>query len=175
MRSPGYVKCSQWISEIWHNFDSELIIKSFICSGITTHNFTGNDIQLRTKDLHSVLVRLIVNGIFNTYVDDDIELAEADDLIGIDHEDGFFDQIIESSPDTPESSPDTTETSPDTPETSPDIPETSPDIPETSPDTPETSPVIPESIEVQCTVDPDRINLPGLSSYRSMRLFSNKY
>ena len=36
MRSPGYVAVITWLSEIWQNFDDQLICESFDTCGITS-------------------------------------------------------------------------------------------------------------------------------------------
>ena len=33
-KSPGYVKCCEWLSEIWSHYDSEILKKSFVICGI---------------------------------------------------------------------------------------------------------------------------------------------
>ena len=38
LKSPGYSRVIEWISQIWRDFDPELIIKSFEATGITSHN-----------------------------------------------------------------------------------------------------------------------------------------
>ncbi len=38
LKSPGYAKVINWISEIWQNFDKEIIIRSFESTGITSTN-----------------------------------------------------------------------------------------------------------------------------------------
>jgi len=38
IKSPGYCKVIQWISEIWNQFDPEIIVKSFASTGITSQH-----------------------------------------------------------------------------------------------------------------------------------------
>ena len=57
-RSPGYVQVIKWISEIWSDFDSTLLARSFDHCGITSR---------RLVDLHNQL-KHFVN--FNDFVDD---------------------------------------------------------------------------------------------------------
>ena len=38
MRSAGYVKVIKWISDIWSDFPSDLIVRSFDSCGITSRN-----------------------------------------------------------------------------------------------------------------------------------------
>jgi len=38
MKSPGYAKVINWISEIWNDFDSEIIVKSFATTGVTSQH-----------------------------------------------------------------------------------------------------------------------------------------
>ena len=91
MRSPGYVKCTQWLSEIWRDFDSELVKKSFVACGIQKHAFEQNEVLIYRTELHSVLIALIEKGTFNYYADDDLELEAANDLMGDDE--AIFDEI----------------------------------------------------------------------------------
>ena len=91
MRSPGYVKCTQWLSEIWRDFDSELVKKSFVACGIQKHAFEQNEVLIYRTELHSVLIALIEKGAFNYYADDDLELEAANDLMGDDE--AIFDEI----------------------------------------------------------------------------------
>ena len=52
MKSPGYANFIQWISEIWQEFDSDLIKKSFSLCGITSS---------QTNEYHNQLKHLILN------------------------------------------------------------------------------------------------------------------
>ncbi len=38
LKSPGYARVIKWVSQIWHEFEQELITKSFEATGITSHN-----------------------------------------------------------------------------------------------------------------------------------------
>ena len=38
MRSPGYTTVTQWLSDIWREFDTNIIINSFDQCGITSQN-----------------------------------------------------------------------------------------------------------------------------------------
>ena len=44
-KSPGYLKCCQWLSIIWRDFDSELIKKSFVVCGIQKHRYVNNEVR----------------------------------------------------------------------------------------------------------------------------------
>ena len=52
MKSPGYANFIQWISEIWQEFDSDLIKKLFSLCGITSS---------QTNEYHNQLKHLILN------------------------------------------------------------------------------------------------------------------
>ncbi|RNA17277.1 pogo transposable element with KRAB domain-like [Brachionus plicatilis] len=68
-RSPGYVKCIEWLSDIWLSLDSNLIARSFDSCGITSQ-----------FNLHTALDHMMkTNSLMNDFVDD---LNEADDIDG---------------------------------------------------------------------------------------------
>ena len=48
MKSPGYAKVINWISEIWNDFDSEIIVKSFATTGVTSQHPDDFNSILRT-------------------------------------------------------------------------------------------------------------------------------
>ena len=67
LRSPGYIKVIEWLSEIWSNFDVNLIRDSFDSCGITSQN-----------DLHHSLAtilekRVILNEMVMSDNDEDDE------------------------------------------------------------------------------------------------------
>ena len=69
MRSPGYTTVIQWLSEIWCDFDTNIIIKSFDQCGITSQS-----------NLHSALRAVVEeNKTFSNFVDD---FYEADEIHG---------------------------------------------------------------------------------------------
>jgi hypothetical protein len=52
MRSPGYSTCIQWLSDIWRNFNEDLIKQSFSHCGITPHERCHSALQ----EILSILV-----------------------------------------------------------------------------------------------------------------------
>ena len=46
-KSPGYAQAIMWISEIWHDLDPALILRSFDHCGITSSDLTNYGSQLR--------------------------------------------------------------------------------------------------------------------------------
>jgi hypothetical protein len=76
MRSPGYVKVIEWLSEIWRNFDENILINSFDKCGITSQN-----------NLHSALKAIVEEGrSLLDYVDD---FHAADEIYGFNDDDLF--------------------------------------------------------------------------------------
>ena len=81
MRSPGYVKCLDWLKDIWESLENELIKLSFIYCGIKKYIIDWNNpnftIPVDVNQLHTVLKYMIYNKeVVNTYVDDDLQLLE---------------------------------------------------------------------------------------------------
>ncbi|CAF1150281.1 unnamed protein product, partial [Brachionus calyciflorus] len=80
-KSPGYSRCIQWLSEIWHEFSSDQIIKSFSSCGI-----------MDQFNLHSALSCMLKsNTIITDYIDeiddsDDIDSFETNDNNLFEHE-----------------------------------------------------------------------------------------
>ncbi len=81
MRSPEYVKCVQWLSEIWSETKDFTLKNSFEYCGIIDEPYDVNV-------LHSVLKHLLVNSEsqepepFFNYVDEDLELEYAEEDFG---------------------------------------------------------------------------------------------
>ncbi|CAF1020676.1 unnamed protein product [Brachionus calyciflorus] len=74
----GKMERRQWLSELWNNFQSESITKSFITCGIKTHRINGDKIEIDFQNLHGPLKEMIKkNVVINSYIDDDNELEEA--------------------------------------------------------------------------------------------------
>ena len=74
MRSPGYTSVIQWLSEIWYDFDPNIIINSFDQCDITSQS-----------NLHSALGAVVEeNKTFSNYVDD---FYEADEIYGFTNDD----------------------------------------------------------------------------------------
>ena len=74
MRSPGYTTVIQWLSDIWRDFDSNIIRNSFDQCGITSQS-----------NLHSALRAVVEqNKTFNKFVDD---FYEADEIYGFTNDD----------------------------------------------------------------------------------------
>jgi len=74
LKSPGYAKVINWISEIWQNFDKEIIIRSFESTGITSTN----------EDDYNNLLRAALNNKApptHTLIDNHV----IDELIAFDH------------------------------------------------------------------------------------------
>ena len=81
MKSPGYVLCSNWMSEIWRETSGDLIRKSFeICGVHNNHQLdSSNNIQIRLDNLHSTLKTMLADSIImHQSIDIDRDLAEAD-------------------------------------------------------------------------------------------------
>ena len=45
MKSPGYLKSSKWLSEVWSKFECETLRKSFILCGIKKHQLRGASVN----------------------------------------------------------------------------------------------------------------------------------
>ena len=74
MRSPGYTTVIQWLSDIWRDFDTNIIINSFDQCGITSQT-----------NLHSALRAVVEeNKTFSNIVDD---FYEADEIYGFTNDD----------------------------------------------------------------------------------------
>ena len=74
IRSPGYTTVIQWLSEIWRDFDPNIIINSFDQCGITS-----------LCNLHSVLRAVVEeNKTFFNFVDD---FDEVDEIYGFTNDD----------------------------------------------------------------------------------------
>ena len=60
-KSPGYETCCKWLDEIWKEFDSDIIKKSFFVCGINESltqsilNDCGNEISLRYDNSYSLI------------------------------------------------------------------------------------------------------------------------
>ncbi|CAF0945799.1 unnamed protein product [Brachionus calyciflorus] len=140
-KSPGYAKCIQWLSDIWKEFNPELISNSFAYCGI-----------LNQFNLHSALSHILKNNtIINDFIEDLDESDEIADHFSTDERIVFFErtsnvEVTNSSPYLPSTSSPTptipsTNSSPSLPSTSsstPTIPSTnsSPSLPSTSSPTP---------------------------------------
>lgn len=74
-RSPGYARAINWISEIWADFNEEIIRHSFDACGITQSNY---------RQCHSQLVAFMDRGLTETVVQED----GADEIRGFDDQSG---------------------------------------------------------------------------------------
>ncbi|CAF0843188.1 unnamed protein product [Brachionus calyciflorus] len=83
VKSPGYVKSITWLSEIWRDFDSNLLKESFDHCGITSQ-----------YQLHSALDHIVKsNVLISDYIDD---ASSNDDLENfIDDQRLLFDEVDE--------------------------------------------------------------------------------
>jgi hypothetical protein len=56
-RSPGYVTCIQWLGQLWQDLEKDLIVRSFVLTGIKSHLFdsTTKQLAVNTSSLHSCL------------------------------------------------------------------------------------------------------------------------
>ena len=61
MRSPGYAKSIKWLSEIWAEMDSQVIIHSFLNCGILEQN---------KENYHRVIKKIIDEGRVQNFIDD---------------------------------------------------------------------------------------------------------
>ncbi len=76
MKTPGYVLCNKWVSEIWDDFSADLVRKSFEMCGV--HNNHQGLQGLRLDNLHSALRTLLTShNVINNSIEMDLELAEA--------------------------------------------------------------------------------------------------
>lgn len=91
MKSPGYVLCSTWISEIWQELSVGLIKKSFeVCGVHNNHVIMNYNFSIRMDNLHSTLREILVEGrLLQNTIDTDIDLAEADMNMNNHNEDVF--------------------------------------------------------------------------------------
>ena len=81
MRSPGFTTVIQWMSEIWRDFDPNIIINSFDQCGIISQN-----------NLHSALRAVIEeNKTFTNFVDD---FYEADEIYGFSNDPNSANEFI---------------------------------------------------------------------------------
>ncbi len=81
MKSPGYVLCSSWISEIWQEMSADLIRKSFDLCGVHNNHLTMNfTLSIRMDNLHSTLRTILTTegSLLQQTIDTDTDLAEAD-------------------------------------------------------------------------------------------------
>ncbi|RNA22105.1 pogo transposable element with KRAB domain-like [Brachionus plicatilis] len=70
-KSPGYVKCITWLSEILRNFDSDLLRASFDYCGITSQ-----------YQLHSALDHIIKNNVLiNDFVEEATNFDDCEDFV----------------------------------------------------------------------------------------------
>jgi len=77
MKTPGYLLCSKWVSQIWEEFPSDLIKKSFQICGI--HNDHQGRFDLRVNNLHSTLKQILTDEVvINSCIETDMELMEAE-------------------------------------------------------------------------------------------------
>jgi len=80
-RSPGYVKCAQWLGRIWEEFESNAIIESFISTGVRSHHFdeTTSELTVDTSPLHSCLRTILETQVLvHDYVSTDGDLIDLD-------------------------------------------------------------------------------------------------
>jgi hypothetical protein len=79
-RSPGYAQAIDWLSTIWEQFESHIIINSFECCGI-----------IGQFKLHKVLQHIVST---NSYISDYVDtMIPADSIDGFESHDDIFDQI----------------------------------------------------------------------------------
>jgi hypothetical protein len=79
VRSPGYSHCINWLSQMWSEFPSHLIINSFDSCGI-----------LNQYDLHLILKQCLTTKIINSdFIDDFID---ADNIDGFEDDNDLFDE-----------------------------------------------------------------------------------
>lgn len=61
MKSPGYVKCLEWIDKIWQDFRPSVISKSFEACGIHEHGYVNGELCVRFDNIHSMLKMFVQN------------------------------------------------------------------------------------------------------------------
>lgn len=74
----GYASVIPWISEIWHDFDENMMIQSFDACALTFSNI---------QDFHRQIRHFIQN---NEFVEDNIECAESNTYVLDDFSSGDF-------------------------------------------------------------------------------------
>lgn len=68
MRPAGYSKVISWLSDTWTNFDSEIIEKSFNCTGILSRNELNRHLEKMINE------RRIIDDYIEELSDDEIEV-----------------------------------------------------------------------------------------------------
>ncbi|RNA08821.1 hypothetical protein BpHYR1_002756, partial [Brachionus plicatilis] len=77
-KSPGYAKCVEWLGELWNNFETDLVKKSFASCGIKPHRINQDVIEVDFQELHGPLKEMVKKKIvINSYIDKDCELQDA--------------------------------------------------------------------------------------------------
>ena len=82
-KAPSYNECLKWLDDIWGNFNSDVLRRSFECCGIGNTPNSGT-MEMKTDAMHSALRKLLMSKgqtIPNNYISTDIEEVEAEDQI----------------------------------------------------------------------------------------------
>jgi hypothetical protein len=77
---PGYLKCCQWLAEIWSNFDQENIKQSFIYCGIRVQRQYPGEVVIKWDTLHSVLRGMLSTQKVFTHYFDNFDNFDYDDM-----------------------------------------------------------------------------------------------
>ena len=82
LKSPGYVKCLEWVSTIWTEFNPLMIKKSFIGCGIHSHSMIDGKVLIKYDDLHTMLKKFVVDKTtIHNHITDDMDLVDSEDLM----------------------------------------------------------------------------------------------
>ena len=97
-KSPGYVKCCEWLSEIWSHYDSEILKKSFVICGIQNIGLNQQlQVSIVWNSLHSVLRKMLeTKKVVNVQITDYIDPEEIDHF---DENDLMFSETVQNNAD----------------------------------------------------------------------------
>ncbi len=93
MKSPGYLMCLYWISNIWSELAPELIKKSFEMCRIHDHLMDefASEMTIFTRCFKTFIVDKVT---IHNYITEDIELVDAEDQIN-ENDEGIFDEPLD--------------------------------------------------------------------------------
>ena len=91
-RSPGYAEAINWLSEIWRNFDSNIIVKSFECTDIIgNRSMLHNGIR---AILNEMSTQDYIDFDFFDNLESDNEQSEDDDVSEEDDDDNIMNEDV---------------------------------------------------------------------------------
>ncbi len=101
LKSPGYVKCCEWLNSIWNDFDTEKIKKSFEVCGVQKHVMVNGQVRVCWNKLHTVLRTMLEsNKIIHNFISEERDVNEAN-LQADENDPGLFAEVLESEIDCP--------------------------------------------------------------------------